>query len=140
VLPQPNVRPRYIRTAQLAVPPEYARAQLEGLSNRANVQERRQRILEFLIREPDPVDVSWVYAESGGNLQDLKTLHDKELVILREEHIWRDPLAGLAYDPSAPLPLTHDQQAAWESIRQAITQDIPAKTFLLHGVTGSGKT
>jgi primosomal protein N' (replication factor Y) len=140
VLPQPNVRPRYIRTAQLAVPPEYARAQLEGLSNRANVQERRQRILEFLIREPDPVDVSWVYAESGGNLQDLKTLHDKELVILREEHIWRDPLVGLAYDPSAPLPLTHDQQAAWESIRQAITQDIPAKTILLHGVTGSGKT
>jgi primosomal protein N' (replication factor Y) len=140
VLPQPNVRPRYIRTAQLAVPPEFARANLEGLSRQANVQERRQRILEFLIREPDPVDVSWVYAESGGNLQDLKMLHDKELVILREEHIWRDPLAGLAYDPSAPLPLTPDQQEAWEPIQQALNQETPTKPILLHGVTGSGKT
>jgi primosomal protein N' (replication factor Y) len=140
VLPPPNVRPRTIRTAQLAVPPEEAQANLEGLSKRQNVQERRQRILEFLIREPEPVAVSWVYAESGGNLADLKVLHDKELVILREEQIWRDPLAGLAYDPSTPLPLTPDQQAAWEPIREAIYQSTPPKPILLHGVTGSGKT
>ncbi|MEN8243018.1 MAG: primosomal protein N', partial [Chloroflexota bacterium] len=140
VLPPPKVRPRYIKTAQLAIPPEQAEAHLEGLSKKPNVQERRQRILEFLIREPDPVAIDWVYAESGGNLADLKLLHEKELVILREEQIWRDPLAGLAYDPSTPLALTDDQQAAWEPIRQKLNQDGPSKPILLHGVTGSGKT
>ena len=140
VLPPPNVRPRYIKTAQLAMPPEQAKAHLEGLSKKANVQQRRQRILEFLIREPDPVAIDWVYAESGGNLADLKILHEKEFVILREEQIWRDPLAGLAYDPSTPLALTPDQQAAWEPIQERLNQVGPSKPILLHGVTGSGKT
>ncbi len=70
------------------------------------MQARRQRILDFLSREPGPVDVSWVYAESGGKLDDLKRLHEMELIMLREQEQWRDPLAGLAYDPAAPPPLT----------------------------------
>ncbi len=143
VLPPPKVRPRYIHTAQLAVPPEIARAGLEGLGHQASTQERRQRILDFLAREAEPVEVSWVYAESGGNLQDLKSLNEQELILLREEQVWRDPLAGLAYDPSAPPPLTADQQSAWEQIALALQtarQGGKTKPILLHGVTGSGKT
>ena len=143
VLPDPKVRPRYIRTAQLAVPPEMVRAGMEGLSRVPNVQERRQKILDFLSRETSPVDLSWVYAESGGNLADLKKLHEMELVLLREQEHWRDPLAGLAYDPSAPPKLTADQQAAWEQIAQILAQSQQGeetKPILLHGVTGSGKT
>lgn len=143
VLPMPRVRPKYVRTAQLAVPPEIARAELQGLSKKANVQERRQRILEFLIREPEPVDLSWVYAESGGNLSDLKRLDKLGLIMLREEEAWRDPLAGLAYDPAAPLTLTNDQQSAWQSIQEKLGQAFqgqPVSPILLHGVTGSGKT
>lgn len=143
ILPPPRVRPRYIRTAQLAVPPEIVRAGLQGLSRVEDVQERRQRILDFLAKESSPVDVSWVYAESGGNLADLKSLNDKELVILREQEHWRDPLAGLAYDPSAPPQLTNDQQNVWEQIEIALSkarEGAPQPPMLLHGVTGSGKT
>jgi primosomal protein N' (replication factor Y) len=143
VLPPPKIRPRYIRTAQLAVPPEIVAPGIEGLSTHQNVQERRQRILDFLSRESGPVDVSWVYAESGGNLNDLRRLNDMELVILREQEQWRDPLAGLAYDPSAPPPFTPDQQVAWmqieESLRRAGAGNA-ARPILLNGVTGSGKT
>jgi primosomal protein N' (replication factor Y) len=143
VLPPPKIRPRYVRTAQLAVPPEIVAPGIEGLSNRKNVQERRQKILDFLSRESGPVDVSWVYAESGGNLSDLKKLNEMELVILREEEQWRDPLAGLAYDPSAPPLLTEHQQSAWAQIAEALRQaqhGAFTRPILLHGVTGSGKT
>ncbi len=143
ILPPPKIRPRYIRTAQLAVPPEIVAPGIEGLSTHQNVQERRQRILDFLARESGPVDVSWVYAESGGNLNDLKMLNEMELVILREQEQWRDPLAGLAYDPSAPPPFTRDQERAWAQIGGALRQSQagqPTQPVLLHGVTGSGKT
>ena len=143
VLPPPRVRPRYIRTAQLAVPPEIVAPGVEGLSHVAKVQTRRQRILDFLSREPGPVDVSWVYAESGGKLDDLKRLHEMDLIMLREQEQWRDPLAGLAYNPASPLPLTNDQQTAWEQIEAALKrakQTDPPPPILLHGVTGSGKT
>ncbi len=142
-LPPPGVRPRYIRTAQLAVPPELVAAENQGLSNHETVRQRRQRVLDFLSRETSPVDVSWVYAESGANLNDLKVLHEMELIILREQEQWRDPLAGLAYDPSAPPPLTADQDNAWETVRLALAQSFegqPVPPILLHGVTGSGKT
>jgi len=143
ILPPPGVRPRYIRTAQLAVPPELVALEIEGLSNHENVRQRRQRVLDFLSRETGPVDVSWVYAESSANLSDLKVLHEMELIILREQEQWRDPLAGLAYDPSAPPPLTADQQQAWQKIQAALEQSFngqPQAPILLHGVTGSGKT
>ena len=143
VLPPPRVRPRYIRTAQLAVPPELVAPGMQGLSRVEEVQQRRQRILDFLSSEPGPVDVSWVYAESGGKLDDLKRLNDMELIILREQEQWRDPLAGLAYDPSAPPPLTTDQQQAWDEIQAAMENagaGDPSPPILLHGVTGSGKT
>jgi primosomal protein N' (replication factor Y) len=143
VLPPPRVRPKYIRTAQLSVPPEIAQVEMQGLGRTAATQGRRRKMIEFLLREPGPVDVSWVYAESGGNLADLRRLDKLGLVMLREEQAWRDPLAGLAYDPSSPPELTPDQQAAWEGIYNGIEGAFQGKVtppFLLHGVTGSGKT
>lgn len=41
--------------------------------------------------------------------------------------------------PEAPLTLTGEQEAAFESIREAVTA-CEAKAFLLYGITGSGKT
>ena len=51
----------------------------------------------------------------------------------------------MEYLPDQPPPLTRDQAAAWEAVQAAIlraagTQLPPEAPFLLHGVTGSGKT
>ena len=144
VLPTPSVRPRTVRTAQLACPPEIAEAALPELS-RAGSQAlaRRQAMLRYLLREPGPVDVAWIYAESGGKLDDLHALAERGLVILGESETWRDPLAGLDFIPTGPPPLTRDQRSVWTEVRsgmQAAAAGQAVLPYLLHGVTGSGKT
>jgi len=144
ILPPPSVRPKFVRTAQLSVPPEAAEAAMPELGKTAETRSRRQAALRFLIREPADVNVSWVYAESGCNLTDLQELAERELIVLRETEIWRDPLERVeskGIESSSPPELTPDQQAAWEQILQAFhSSHISYAPFLLHGVTGSGKT
>ena len=142
VLPPPSVQPKRVRTAQIAQSPEAIAAAIPGLG-RSPVRERREAMLRFLLREPGQVDVTWVYAESGGNLADLHYLAERGLVSLGESEVWRDSLAGLDFVPSQPPPLIEDQRIVWEQIRADI-QQIPGGEnrlpILLHGVTGSGKT
>ena len=145
VLPPPTVRPKFVRTAQLAVPPEQAEAALPDLGKTDATRARRQSAMHILMREPDAVNVAWVYAESGCNLADLQELAERGLIVLRETEIWRDPLekiesreSGIAN--STPLELTPEQQIAWDTIQTAFQPSSHLSSFLLHGVTGSGKT
>ncbi len=148
VLPPASVRPKFIRTAQLAVPPEAAERSIASLGSTATTQRRRQAAMEFLIRRPQAVNVSWVYAESGCTFADLQELAEQELIVLREEEVWRDPLASLAPTrttslPRDPVKLTAEQEIAWQAIEDGLGATAPgdsAPSFLLQGVTGSGKT
>lgn len=143
VLPKPTVRAKTIKMAQLIVPPNKAREAMPSLSRVENVQQRRQAILEALIKSPEPMEVAWVYATSGGNLSDLKRLDEMGLVQLFETEVWRDPLEDLTYVPSEPPSLTDDQQTAWDTLQDGIARAHTGEKlppYLLHGVTGSGKT
>ncbi|MGB9798822.1 MAG: replication restart helicase PriA [Thermanaerothrix sp.] len=144
VLPPSSVRPKVVRTAQLACSPEEAQAQLPHLGRPGSVAlVRRQAMLRFLIQEPWPLDVTWLYAVSGGNRADLDYLAERGLIRLSETEVWRDPLEGIAAvdEPTAPLNLTSDQQRALEVILECLHQSEEAakKPILLFGVTGSGK-
>lgn len=143
ILPPPSVRPKFVRTAQLAVPPEEAEAALSTLGKTEATLARRQAALLFLMREPEAVNVSWVYAESGCTLADLQELDERGLIVLRETEIWRDPLERVERrekreENSLTVELTPDQQTAWEQIHHAFS--LSPSSFLLQGVTGSGKT
>jgi primosomal protein N' (replication factor Y) len=142
ILPAPSVRPKYIRTAQLSAAPEQVQAGMEQLGKTPSTKARRQAALRFLLREPQPVNVSWVYAESGCTLTDLQDLADHGWIMLRESEIWRDPLEGIENpeQEAKELILTSDQERAWARIVHALEFPGRDSAFLLHGVTGSGKT
>ena len=147
VLMPPSVRPKFVRTAQLAVSPELAKYLVADLGKTDATRERRKKAMEFLMREPDAVNVSWVYAESSCNLEDLEELSERGLIFLRESEIFRDPVENMQRrTPTAPgkaPSLTEEQQIVWDSIHSMFEHRAEGRTLLpilLHGVTGSGKT
>ncbi|MBV6451356.1 MAG: primosomal protein N' [Anaerolineales bacterium] len=148
VLPPPRVRSKYIRVAQLAVTPEEAEAEMPNLGMKQTLA-RRQSALRFLIQQPDAVNVSWVYADSGCNLADLQELEERGLIRLFESEIFRDPLEKTGKQVNKEtrvsgqvIELTPEQNFALNEITNAIrnTQYAVRSPFLLQGVTGSGKT
>lgn len=130
----------------LAIPPEAVDEALISLRK----GEKHLHILRVLSRETGPLALSWLYAQSDAKLSDLKTLEEAGLIELSETETWRDSVSKHAFVPSAAPPLTPEQQAVWEIIAEQMNAwqwspvDAPAAThnnaFLLHGVTGSGKT
>ncbi len=127
--------------------------------------EKQRAVLEALQGQGGTAWIGWVYAETGANLDTLRDLEAAGLVTVAEEMIWRDPLAGYEFALDRPLELTDDQQRAWAVIHQRISagaERVEAPlgeaplidgqaaalrqaqgadgVFLLHGVTGSGKT
>ena len=146
VLPPARVRPKFVRFAQLAVAPEAAEAAISALGHTAATQARREKALRLLVLRPDPMDVSWVYAQSGCNLADLQELAERDLILLREMQLWRDPLlqVGAGGVDGAPVAaLTEEQEQAWRAIAAGFRSLSASKSlapFLLDGVTGSGKT
>ncbi|MCZ7542046.1 MAG: DEAD/DEAH box helicase [Anaerolineae bacterium] len=110
---------------------------------------RHLAVLEMLAREAErtveSIDVTWVYAQTGASLDDLRRLAEDGLIVLGEEEVFRDPLADRDFTPSEPPSLTAAQHAAWLTLRAAIDaanqpDGAPPRPFLVHGVTGSGKT
>ncbi len=148
ILPPPTVRPRFVRTAELACPLSRAESLLAeaGKMSQATFA-RRLAVLRFLGQEARPVLVSWIYAECGAKADDLHYLAEHDLVVLGESESWRDPLApadetDARADQQAP-ELTTAQQQAWASLQpllQAAADGQPVRPALLYGVTGSGKT
>lgn len=144
ILPPPRVRSKFIRVALLAVPPAEAEAEMQNLGTKQTLA-RRQAALQFLIRQPEPVNVSWVYAQSGCNLADLQELEERGLIRLFENEIFRDPLERAAKQINTQrddqaVNLTPEQSSSLQEIKGAIASLDTHSPFLLQGVTGSGKT
>ncbi len=144
ILPPPRVRSKYVRVALLAVPPSEAEAGMPNLGTKQTLA-RRQSALRFLIEQPEPVNVAWVYAQSGCNIADLQELEERGLIRLFESEIFRDPLERTArqadnYPRKEVIELTPEQNSALGEIISASSSADAHPSFLLQGVTGSGKT
>jgi primosomal protein N' (replication factor Y) len=143
VLDPPRVRPKHVRTARLSLPPETVRARVMAIGRPGTAAyDRRICMIETLIAEGEPLEVQWLYAECGGSLSNLRNLEEEDLIILSDAEVWRDPLEEMEYVPTEAPILTKDQARIFNEIKRHLEPEgAPShKPFLLHGVTGSGKT
>ncbi len=110
--------------------------------------DRYRRVLEVLAGAGEQaVWVGWLYAEAGADAAALKTLAEAGLIAFSEAEVLRDPLAGRRFQTDTPPSLTADQQRAWTAIEASLAEVLHPSdgagdppVFLVHGVTGSGKT
>jgi primosomal protein N' (replication factor Y) len=100
----------------------------------------RQAALLRTLAERGPSELSALVRGEPGADAALRALVKRGLVQVEERALARDAASALLVDgePTAP-PLVPEQQAALDAIAAAV-RERRAERFLLHGVTGSGKT
>ncbi len=128
-----NLSTRYKPQTQMMVK---AIGQLSELPQRAKAQ---VAILEHLLEQKDFVSTQSLKKLASNPLDVCRKLADKQMVEIREDLILPD-LSGLAFKPiHKKIRFSDDQNTAVENICRSLDQN-QFNPFLLHGVTGSGKT
>ncbi|MBR0630381.1 primosomal protein N' [Bacillus altitudinis] len=126
-----------VRTLQIAVTKEKLEEKQEQLKKNAVKQ---KALLAFLLQTNETTFLAKdLQQQTGASSQTIKALIQEGLLTESYEEIYRDPYRDREFTPSTPLDLTAEQAEAAKPIHQAVSDD-KHETFLLHGVTGSGKT
>ncbi|MFM8393021.1 MAG: primosomal protein N', partial [Acidobacteriota bacterium] len=119
---------------------------VEGSGKERQLTPAQQRVLELLGGMSEPPSLAELLAQSDSGPSVVRTLEKRGYLEIFTREVRRDPLAHLSSssaaekaDPSARLALTPEQNGVLTEITAAIGRHQYA-AFLLHGVTGSGKT
>jgi primosomal protein N' (replication factor Y) len=132
-----KAKPKIEPFLKLIVTADEARQEAASLHKKG--AKKQAALLEFLAQQSGPVP----WAEARKNINSNKTvadaLVDKGLAAFEHIEVRRDPLALHNVTPSYPLTLTPAQKKAFAEIKSGLSGG-KGGVFLLHGVTGSGKT
>ncbi len=130
-----KVNDKFIRGSILNLPYDEAFEVLETLRAKAPKQ---AQILELLIQNDFVADADIAFL-TGAGYAAIKALKEKGFI---KEEVIETLRMPLNYDEIAPTrspDLNDEQQAAVDTVTAAI-KNKKSETFLLHGITGSGKT
>ena len=129
-----RVKVRTETAAQLAIPPEEA-----GAAAAAQGRSRKRQMLITLLSDGEVHPVSELAQLVKDPLASLRALQDQGTVYLMEREVLRRPASfGGADEPAEDPPLTDEQREALSLMLPGLERG--EGRFLLHGVTGSGKT
>lgn len=145
-LEKPRIQPRIEKRVRI----RRGLANAEAVLSEVQRAPQQRTVLEYLLddarredehgcKDDGGVPVEKIRDDIGCTPQVLKALLDKGLVEIEEREVWRDPLANQAFSAPSHIALTQDQQEVWAAIENDLRQP-SHRTYLLHGVTGSGKT
>ncbi|KTD87967.1 primosomal protein N' [Paenibacillus etheri] len=113
----------------------------EALNKFPKKSARQKEVLSFLIeREATlPMALKEVLSALQVTASTVKGLEEKGFIEISEIEVYRDPYQGRDFKPTTPLPLTAEQEIVYTRISRTLEEQLH-EVFLLHGVTGSGKT
>ena len=123
------------RTVRLLLHEEEGKRQLDVYLHKN--QRARARVLASLL-DRGVQEYEALTKEQKVPLSVLRTMEEQKVLKIEAEDVFRNPFSQ-SEEESGQICLTPEQQAAadafWEDYRRGIR-----KTYLIHGVTGSGKT
>jgi primosomal protein N' (replication factor Y) len=99
----------------------------------------QQRIIETLIDEGGEMGFTDLLEAADASASTIQTLEKRRILEVFVRNVRRDPLATATLPEIEELELTKAQRDALEEIEKPLAENRYA-AFLLHGVTGSGKT
>lgn len=135
---KPKAKSQSTFVVSLAKPTDEIEAEIQSVAKRAPKQ---AGILRLLIDESDtaPAYATDLTKRADASLTTLRSLEQKGLIRLASVPVIRNPLTLEPVPPTQPLPPNAEQADALEKVRSTIDRN-ERSVFLLHGVTGSGKT
>ncbi len=123
------------RTVTLVGTKEYAKVQLEEYLQKNQVA--RARVISCMLDEP-VISYENLLRKAKVTRQTLLSLSDSGIVVITSEHLYRNPL------PTGEVQVNHvvlskQQQSVIDHITSERIHN-PTGKYLIHGITGSGKT
>lgn len=113
---------------------------LEEALHDLNKNAKKQKLLlSFFMEYEKPIEQQELLKKVGTTKSTVKTLVDKGLLETYQQEVMRDPYQNREFERTTPLTLTKQQEEAIAPINDAVQAD-KHDVFLIHGVTGSGKT
>ncbi|QPJ25679.1 primosomal protein N' [Listeria seeligeri] len=110
---------------------------MELIENMPKNAKAQTRVLAFFqVFEGTEISVAELKKQAETSEATIKKLAEQGIISIQEKIVSRDPYKHHHFEKSEALTLLPDQQTACEKIIEAKKQE----TFLIHGVTGSGKT
>ncbi len=110
----------------------------EDISNRKIKSEKQIRVLDF-VKENSGKTIKEIEEETQCSAAIVKTLIKNKYLRIEEKKVNRDPLINKEFVRSGKLELTEEQKIVFKSIADTVKEE-QYKSFLIYGVTGSGKT
>ena len=102
---------------------------------------KHAEILQILLKEGGPIAASDLTKRTKTNDSLLRTLERRGFININRTAVVRNPLSSQHVVPTQPHDLNPEQLVAFSEISKGLqSEDLTTETFLLHGVTGSGKT
>jgi primosomal protein N' (replication factor Y) len=130
-----RIKPKQEKFLILALDTAMAKLETASLRSRAI----RQASLLDLIIKSGPISRAEALKDPGCQAGTVRALEKKGLIKIQSKEVKRQPIDYSDIKPTSPLKLATKQKEVVEAINKSLWQCEPT-TFLLHGVTGSGKT
>ncbi|GAA0495241.1 primosomal protein N' [Salinibacillus aidingensis] len=111
----------------------------EGFMETSNQAKKQKAIIGFFLENPEPILLKQLLTKLHTTRSTVQSLVSRGLIRLYEKEVYRDPYENRNFERTEPLPLTEEQAKAIKPIHQTMDHH-EHEVFLLHGVTGSGKT
>ncbi|MBN2879378.1 MAG: primosomal protein N' [Clostridia bacterium] len=106
---------------------------IETLKN----SKKQKQIIEYLLEKGEDIPLSQINSDLGESSGSIKLLREKKLINITEKRIYRKPMGTMEDKQDKRFVHTSAQKAAIEKILNNKTGN---KKFIIHGITGSGKT
>ncbi|MFC1860681.1 primosomal protein N' [Chloroflexota bacterium] len=137
-----KVRPKCVAYVSLAITVDETQKEATRLHQRRAI--KQANLLEFLAQQSQPLPVAEVRKCIDCPSAVVNALADKDFIRVESVEVRREPVSYDGILPSCPLRLTAAQESALNSITSSWLTERQAgaspDVFLLHGITGSGKT